>query len=137
MRIVATALAAGMLMLAGCKAGNPVQNATGKVATFHQRLDAGDYAAIYREAAPEITRNASEAQFAKLLGAVHDKLGKVRESKQIGWNAQVGTGGDVAELTMDTKFERGQGQEHFVFKGAGDEQKLAGYQVNSDALLTN
>jgi hypothetical protein len=36
---------------------------------------------------------------------------------------------------MQTSFERGSGQESFVYKGAGANQKLAGYHINSDDMM--
>jgi hypothetical protein len=47
----------------------------------------------------------------------------------------VNTGGSFTQLTMQTTFERGTGEESFVYKGSGDDQKLAGYHINSTDMM--
>jgi hypothetical protein len=135
MRIAATILAAGVMALGGCKGPGSVQDANAKIATFHHRLDAGDFAAIWNNSGPDIKATSSQESFTKLLAAIHGKLGKVRESKQIGWRSEANTNGSFNEVTMQTKFEQGSGEETFVYKGSGDDQKLAGYHINSIDMM--
>jgi hypothetical protein len=135
MRIAATALAVALLTLAGCKGPGSVQDASAKVATFHQRLDAGDFAAIWNDSGPDLKTTTTQESFTKLLAAVHGKLGKVRESKQIGWNSEMSTSGSLTELTMQTRFERGSGEESFVYKSYGQGQQLASYRINSTDMM--
>ena len=127
-------LAAALLALAGCDGPQSVEDASMKVATFHQRLDAEDYEAILNDSGPDIREGDSRA-FMRLLAAVNGKLGKVRESKQTGWRSQVDTAGSFTEVIMQTTFERGRGEETFIYKGSGAEQKLAGYHINSDEMM--
>jgi hypothetical protein len=129
MRILTTVLAAGLLAVSGCKGPASVQEANVKAQTFHHRLDAGDFTAIWRDSGPDIQTTTTQESFTQLLAAIHEHYGKVRESKQTGWRAEVNTGGSVQELTMQTTFERGAGEESFVFKGTGADQKLAGYHI--------
>lgn len=131
MRIAGMALAA-LLALAGCN--GPASYAAKQVDTFHQRLDAGDYDAIWRDSGPDIQGATSKEAFVKMLVTVHERLGKVRESKQTGWKSNMDAGGSLAELSQQTTFERGVGEESFVYRGSGDGQKLAGYHIRSDAL---
>ena len=121
-----------LLMLAGCN--GPATYATQAVTVFHQRLDAADYEAIWRDSGPDLRAATSRAAFVAMLDSLHDRLGKVRATKQTGWNSQVNTAGSLAELTHQTTFERGSGEETFVYKGSGEGLKLAGYNIQSDAL---
>lgn len=134
MRIAGTALLAAVLMAGGCKGPGSVQDAGAKVAAFHHRLDAGDYEAIWRDSGPGI-QSVDKASFTRFLTAIHDKLGKVRESKQTGWRSEMNTGGSFASLTMQTTFERGSGEESFLYKGTGADQKLEGYHINSMDMM--
>lgn len=124
----AVLLAPALLGLAGCKGPGSVQDAAAKVAVFHQRLDAGDIDSIWRDSGPEIQGTDKKA-FYRFLSAIHGQLGRVRTSKQVGWRAEVDTGGSTAEVIMQTTFERGSRKETFVFKGSASEQKLAGYHI--------
>jgi hypothetical protein len=130
MRIAGTMLVAALLAVSACKGPGSVQEANAKVAIFHQRLDADDFEAIWRDCGPDIQTTDKKA-FAQLLAAVHGKLGNVRTSKQVGWRSQVDTAGSFTELTMQTTFERGRGEESFVYKGSGAGQKLAGYHIRA------
>jgi hypothetical protein len=130
MRIGAIVLAAALLAIGGCKGPASVQAANAKVQVFHQRLDAGDYAAIWRDSGPGIREAATEQAFTQILARIHDGLGKVRESRQVGWHAEAGTSGSSQELTMKTTFERGGGTETFIYRGSGAAQKLAGYHFS-------
>lgn len=79
-----------------------------------------------------------QADFQKMLKAVHRKLGNVEGSKQVGWNANTGTSGSSVTVTTETTFERGSGTEQFVFeKGADQPLKLAGYTINSQEMMLN
>lgn len=132
MTAAATAALAAMLALGGCN--GPATHATKAVDLFHQRLDAGEYETIWRESGPDIKATTSRESFIAMLALVHDRMGKVRETKQTGWNSQMDTAGSLAELTHTTTFEKGVGEESFVYKGAGEGQKLAGYHIKSPAL---
>ncbi len=58
------------------------------VQTFHNELDAGSYDQIY-EAAHEGFRSAgTEAESAKFLGAIHEKLGNVKQARYSFFRAQ-------------------------------------------------
>lgn len=128
MRIAWAMLAAAVLVLAGCKGPGSVQDAAAKVAVFHQRLDAGDIESIWKDSGPEIQGTDKKA-FHRFLSAIHEQLGTIRETRQIGWRAATENGNSTAEVIMQTTFERGSRKETFVFKGSGEQQKLAGYHI--------
>ena len=103
------------------------------VAAFHKQLDAGQFAAIEAAGGPEI--NQPPGQLAKLLEAVHRKLGNTKSSQQVGFNDQVNTGGHFLSLDYTTTFEKGVASENFYFRITDGKAVLAGYHVASDALV--
>ncbi|GAA0320648.1 hypothetical protein GCM10009087_33710 [Sphingomonas oligophenolica] len=123
--------------LAACSAGEDVPIANKAVARFHMMLDAGQNAQIYGDSAPEMKTAASEAKLTTLLAAVHRKLGTVTKAEQTGWNDQINTGGHFVTLNYTTTYARGEAAETFVYKITDGKAQLAGYNVNSDALIVN
>ena len=123
--------------LAACSAGTDVPVADKAVARFHTMLDAGQNAQIYADSAPEMKGAANEAKLTALLAAVHRKLGAVTKAQQRGWNDQVNTGGHFVTLNYATTYARGEAAENFVYKITDGKAQLAGYNVNSDALIIN
>ena len=129
---------AAAAMLAGCGMKESFEDAGVEVAKFHRALDAGRAQEIWNSADPQFRGATQQAQFTKLIDAVHGKLGKVRASKQTGWNANATTGGTFVTLTMETTFERGSGVEQFVYrKGDGGHMALVGYNIQSQDMMLN
>jgi hypothetical protein len=129
MRITTSGIAAALLLgLGGCSGTASVKDAEAKVAVFHQRLDTGDYEAVWRDSAEEITKGESKDKLVSLLGAIHSRFGKVKASKQQGWKVNVDNGVHTTEVTMQTTFDKGSLEEHFLFRGTSGGLKLAGYE---------
>lgn len=129
---------AAVAMLAGCGMKESVENAELEVGKFHRMLDAGNWRKLWAGADPDLRKATSREQFGKLLEAVHRKLGPVKESKQVGWNANSGTGGTFVTVTMRTTFEKGTGAEQFVYRKRGEGQlKLVGYNIQSREMMLN
>lgn len=83
-------------------------------------------------------KNAStEAALTALLAAVHRKLGMFRSGKPVSWNDNYSTGGEFVTIGFVADYERGAAQESFVFRITDGAAKLAGYHVNSNALILN
>ncbi|MCJ2185261.1 DUF4019 domain-containing protein [Novosphingobium beihaiensis] len=114
------------------------QDASVEVGQFHAALDAGQWQKLWSKADPQLHKATTRDRFGKLLEAVHRKLGKVKESKQVGWNTNATTGGTFLTLTMQTTFEKGTGTEQFVYRKE-DEGKLAlvGYHIQSQDMMLN
>ena len=125
------------LLLGACSVPQPIAGTDVQIATFHKLLDTEDYAAIWKDTSLEMRGAATEEQMDKIFAAVHRKLGKVIESKQIGWRTNMTTNGTFAEVQMDTRFEKGTGQENFVYRQDGTQLKLAGYHITSNDMMTN
>ena len=135
MRIAAIVLAVSLLLVGACSGPESVQQARAKVDVFHRQLDKADYDAIWQGTSQDIQGTATRESFVQLLMAVHTRLGKVKETKQTGWRANVNTSGSFAEVTLQTTFERGTGEENFIYRHIDGGLKLAGYHINSNDLM--
>jgi Protein of unknown function (DUF4019) len=125
--------------LAVCACGSMAKDtalAKQGVAAFHSQLDAGQYAAMYQAADPQLHSITSEADFVKLLDAVHRKLGNVRQANLQNWQAgwYVGQGATVT-LTYNTSFSAGSGTEQFIWHVNNNRALLYGYHINSADLV--
>jgi hypothetical protein len=120
------------LALGGCSMGQDLSSGGTAVEDFHRKLDGGQSAAIEAGADSEI--KAMAGGFAAILDQIHRRLGNVKSSTRTGFNDRVDNGDHRLELTYDTKFERGEGAEEFVFRMIDGKPLLAGYHVKSDAL---
>lgn len=120
------------LALVACSIGENASKAEASVRQFHASLNDGKLAEIVSNSAPEIK---GEPKFGKLLEVVRRKLGRVVSSKQVGWNENMNTSGQFVTLNYETKFEKGDGVESFVFKVLDGRLVLAGWHINSDALI--
>lgn len=126
-----------LAFLAACAGPGSVDDAEKEVAAFHRQLDAKDYASIWRNTSNDMRASANEKKLTALLDAVNRKLGKVKTSRQSGWQANMKTNGSFVQLVMQTSFERGDGVETFIYRKVGEDLKLSGYNINSEALIIN
>ncbi|MBT0671258.1 DUF4019 domain-containing protein [Novosphingobium profundi] len=124
--------------LAGCNIKQSFEKADAAIGTFHADLAAGSYDRIWMTADPDLRQSSSKADFEKLLQAVHDKLGAVKETKQTGWNTNATTGGTYLTAVMQTTFEKGTGTEQFTYrKGKDDTVTLVNYAIDSRDMMLN
>ena len=110
--------------------------AEAKIPEFHSLLDAGEFRAIYAASADDLKKVASEKDFVALLDAVHRKLGQVKTTTRQTWLVNSRTSGTFVTLTYKTVFAKGDATEQFVYRIENDQAVLAGYSVNSLALIT-
>ncbi len=108
-----------------------------KISVFHADLDDERFDEIWKETSPMFRKSGSEKEFQQLLAAVHRKLGKVQSSKQNNWRMNTTPQGTFVMVARDTKFEKGSAQESFTYVREGEELLLAGYNINSAALIIN
>jgi len=130
-------LAIAVIGLAGCLAADDLPAANQAVTRFHQMLDAGQFQQIYDQSATEMRQATTGPKLVALLAAVNRKLGTVKSTAQQGWNDQINPGGHFLTIGYKTSFARADGVETFTFRIADKQAKLVGYNINSDALITN
>jgi hypothetical protein len=132
------ALAAlALIGLSSCSLGASVPAAEKAVVKFHAMLDRGQFQQIYDQSGSVMKSVATGPQLVALLSAVHRKLGATKQAVRQGWNEQVNGDGHTLTLGYDTLYERGKAAETFVFQVSDKDVSLAGYHINSDALVLN
>jgi len=124
--------------LAGCGLKETYKVTGAEAAKFHAEMDAGQYEKIWAEAAPDFRKSGDKQSFLALMEAIGKKLGKVKETKQTGWNVNTNNGVTSATMTYDTTFERGKGTETFVYVWVKDDKlRLLGYNIKSTDMMLN
>jgi hypothetical protein len=112
------------------------ENAEKAVAKFHEQLNAEQYHEIYVQSDKLFQESASEPDMVALLGAVHAKLGTVKNATSQGWHVNATPQGTFVTLGYDVDFSEGKGQEEFAFKMNGNQALLVRYNINSPLLIT-
>ena len=125
------------LLLAGCSFGKDIAAADAGVSAFHASLNAGDVDRIASTADPELGASPSRVEFGKLLEAVHRKLGIFVSGNRTGFNDRADLQGHFITVVYASTYQRGAAQETFVFRVSDGRAKVAGYNINSAALITN
>lgn len=121
--------------LAGCSMSADTKLAEQAVPRFHEMLDAGQFEAIYTASAEDLKKAATRENFVALLEAVHRKLGATKSSNQQGWNVNYHTSGTFVTLNYSTAYAEGEAAEQFVYRLQDKKALLAGYHINSNALI--
>jgi hypothetical protein len=138
-------VAAGVVLIAVMFASlgltGATQTAAGERAVqhLHALLDAGNGAQIVTEADPLFTSETSAAVATQFFRDLHAKFGGVRSSSLNTWivNQQLATEVRATFLRMDyrTQFAVGPATETFTWRIDGDRMLLAGYHIDSAAVL--
>ncbi len=131
MRYLITMVAA--LALAGCSMGKDMSATETAIGDFHQKLDAGQFAAITDAAGPELKGGTTD--FNALLEAVHRKLGKFKSTVRQGFNDNYNNGDHLFTANYASVYDTGPATENFVFRMNSGKPVLVGYHVESAALL--
>lgn len=123
--------------LAGCSPSADIAVGQSGVATFHQQLNAGQFDAIYDGADVQLKRATTQATMVQLLTAVQRKLGLFQSGKSAGWTDNTATSGHFLTLNYVSSYTRGTANESFIYRLDGPTPLLAGYHINSNALIVN
>lgn len=126
---------AAAFVLSACSMSADTELAEKAVPRFHASLSAEQYESIYSEASEDLRRATTRESFVELLGGVRKKLGVVRSSAMQSWNVQYHTSGTFVTLNYATVYAEGEAIERFVYRLKGEQALLAGYHINSNALV--
>ena len=132
--IAALGLAA---VAAGCSPLQDTKSTDAAITDFHQKLNAMDFAGIYAASSAEMKGAETPARMVAIFAVVHRKLGNFQSGKDVGWNDNVNTSGHFLAVNYSAQYERGAATESFVYRIDGAQARLAGYHINSDALILN
>lgn len=120
-----------------CSASTDTKAAEQQVSVFHRQLDAGRFDQIYRGGTDDFRKSASRNDMGKFLSAIHRKLRASKSTELRGWRVSTTTSGAFTELDYATVYEHGPAKETFNYKSEGGKPVLAGYNINSPALVLN
>jgi uncharacterized protein DUF4019 len=121
--------------MAGCSMSADTKLAEQAVPQFHAMLDAGRFDAIYEAASEDLRKATKQDSFVALLEAIHRKLGTTKSSAERNWNVNYQTSGTFVTLDYSTTYAEGDATEQFVYRLKDGKALLAGYHINSTALI--
>lgn len=136
-RLARLPMLALLVFLGSCQAANAKPAAEAQIMPFHDRYNARQFAVIYDSTDATFQQTTSRDDFLKIGEGLHRKLGRVTGTTPAGYQVNVSTGGTQVTLTYRTTFEKGEGVETFHYRVRGKRASLAGYNINSPALLTD
>lgn len=117
-----------LALLPGCgKIRKDIGAARSGVEDFHRLYNAGDYAAIYKAAGPDLKARATESYFVKLLADMRATLGDEQETLRPDLQYRYDNGTVWVSFTQKTTFETGVAQEYFTFQVIGGRAFLQKY----------
>jgi hypothetical protein len=128
-------LVALAVTFSGCSGSADRVAAEQAVSSFHERLNAGQFAEIYGLSSDELKKASMQSDFVALLDSVHRKLGNSKAAVDQAWNVTYHTSGTFITLTYKTIYGEGEAAEQFVFRMQGDSATLAGYHISANALV--
>ena len=131
------ALVFALVLVAGCSASQDTTAAKEQVSHFRELMSGQQFGQIYSEASDDLKKTAREQEFVNLLSAIDRKLGPMKTAADNGWKVDFNTAGTTITLSFKTEFERGTGVETFVYRMRDGRPLLAGYHINSNALVVN
>jgi hypothetical protein len=125
----------GVSLAVGCSPEKPLESAKSATAEFHARYNGESYATIYAAADGAFKEASSEANFVKLMSAVHRKLGVEAHTRLRTWNVIRGAAGTHVIMSYSSQFEAGEAREDFTWVVDGEHTRLVGYNINSPTLV--
>ncbi len=125
---------AGALMLAACNPAAQIETAEERITAFHADYNEGDIDALYAAGSEAFRESTSREQMEGLAALFATRLGKVVSTERTGFNTSYDNGVNTTIIDMQTRFEKGEGKEVFIFTGSGDEMRLHNWNVTSEAL---
>lgn len=135
MKTMIMAAVSSALVLAGCNPVKDTKAAEAAVTTFHSRWDAGDLEVIYDTSGPEFKAAGNKADALDFLKGVREKLGKVKTTRQTGWQANTFNMKTRIVLTHETVYENGKGTETFTYGVDGGNATLVGWHLRSNDVM--
>lgn len=121
---------AATVIFSGCSVSGDMKLAEKDVATFHQRLDAGQFDAIYTDASEELRQATPHEQFVAFLGEVHGKMGNTTSANETSWHVNFDSAGNRVALVYSTTFANGVSNEQFAYRMHDGKALLLGYRID-------
>jgi uncharacterized cupin superfamily protein len=125
------------LVCIGCGMSETKESALRATGDFRVKYEQGKYDAIWATTSPEFRKAMTQAEFTKFLQKIHEKLGSTVDVNLGPFNVNYGTAGTIVTLGYQTKFQKGDAAETFIWRIDEGQAQLVGYNVNSKALILN
>ena len=125
-----------LVWITGCGIQENLKRSDAAVFKFHSQLNAGAFDQIYADSSDALKESTTQKRFVDLLTAVHRKLGSVKSANRTKFFVNYDTSGNTVRLNFSTQFDVDSASEEFVFRTVGNDLRLSGYHINSDALIT-
>jgi len=107
------------------------------VEQFHRKLNSERFEEIYTQADHAFQESGKQEEILKFFGAIHKKLGNAGRADRGTIKINTNTNGTFIAVTYTTVYERGTATETFTWrKDVADNLKLVGYNIQSNALIT-
>jgi hypothetical protein len=125
------------LLLVGCSSGQDIAAAERGAERFRELMSTKQFLQIYSESGEEFKKGVTEPDLTKFLTAIANKLGAAKNAQKTTWNINLHTSGTFVTLGYKTEFEKGTGNEQFIFRVKNGTAALVRYDINSPALIIN
>lgn len=125
---------AALIIIAAC---NPLANLDGaetKIERFQNTYNSGDVDGLYDMMGETFREVFTREEFDELFALFDARLGPIVESTRDGFNVNTLNGFTTTVVTMQTRFEQGEGVETYTFHGHGEDVEIVGWHVNSPRL---
>jgi len=124
----------GALLLVGCAITRDKEDAQTVAAGIHQKIIAGDFAAIYHESAPPFKAVGSESEFVAGLKGLQQKFGQLKNEDQVAYQTSLDSSiGQTHLLVFDLEFDHGRARESLMFVRSA-EGKMALWRLDIKPL---
>jgi hypothetical protein len=103
---------------------------------FHERLEAGQYDAIFAAAAPAFQKSVQHEAFTQYLATIHDKMGSCSPpSKADNYFANSNQSGTTVQMRYHVECSKGRLDEGMTFLMKNGAAKLLQYDASSPFLM--
>jgi hypothetical protein len=117
-----------------CSTNRSKQMAEQAVKEFHLRFVKEQYHEIYSQSDDEFRKAQSETGFIAIMKAINEKLGRVKETKEISYHMNLTYSENIVRLTYVTDFSKGKATEYFVWRVKENGISLIRYNIDSPDL---
>jgi hypothetical protein len=106
---------------------SPLQMAKEEIFSFHQRFNSGDIATIYSGSSIDFRNAVAAADLRSYLQTLHAELGNHLGSDVVSADSTYEITGVSVRILLQSRFERGQVVEEFVYVAEKGEYRLSYY----------
>jgi hypothetical protein len=106
-----------------CNVERDQQDALAVASRVHSQMQVGDFAVIYRDAAPRFKSVGSESEFVSRMQKFVSEYGKFVKAQEVAYQSGLDSqAGRTHTLSFKVQYERGQGLERLIFTRSNNGQ---------------